>query len=443
MKVYLKIGLTVILMAMFLLLSGFRAQTIIHDDGSETQDVLKVSDTAEGQKELRTDADEFQKRNYTIMDYNNSNGTGFRAMKTITKDGASKSSVDKIVHKTHDGLICSTYYIDFSYDEDSIQKLRLGTAMPENDVDLEYIVSFPAGTKVVSNSTKADDQGSTYMWRLRDSKPSTITLQATVWHKLFIYIALFIVVIVLLIVVFMEHRRKSAISWKRAAHMRKIEMLLLCVPAIILGYMGYEYYVGTHITASALEQVEEQRQEELLESREEDRRLHDVNAQKQRIGQAAADKIRTETSRISGELRAVNRKYMSGEISQGSARSEARKLVTQAQELMKNSADLSQADREVLQQLIDNLVSEADSVGSTPAAGSTEKRQANASEEQRKEDADAREKNRNNTRNDDRASADAARDDEADTEVTESAKSGRSDESATMDAEKETRKSAK
>ena len=126
MKSYLKVGLTVVLMAALLLLSGFRAQTIIHDDGSETQDVLKVSDTAQGQKKLRADADDFQKRNYTIMDYSNNNGEGFRAMKTITKDGANKSSVDRIVHKTHDGLICSTYYIDYSYTCDSIQALRLG-----------------------------------------------------------------------------------------------------------------------------------------------------------------------------------------------------------------------------------------------------------------------------------------------------------------------------
>lgn len=82
-----KIAMTVMLLAAFFLLSGFRAQTIIHDDGSETQDVLKVSDSAQGQKSLKDDADEFQKRNYTIMDYNNDNGEGFRAMKTITKDG--------------------------------------------------------------------------------------------------------------------------------------------------------------------------------------------------------------------------------------------------------------------------------------------------------------------------------------------------------------------
>ena len=144
MKSYLKVGLTVVLMAALLLLSGFRAQTIIHDDGSETQDVLKVSDTAQGQKKLRADADDFQKRNYTIMDYSNNNGEGFRAMKTITKDGAKKSSVDRIVHKTHDGLICSTYYIDYSYTSDSIQALRLGMPIEENGADLEYIVSFPS-----------------------------------------------------------------------------------------------------------------------------------------------------------------------------------------------------------------------------------------------------------------------------------------------------------
>lgn len=420
------------LMAAFLLLSGFRAQTIIHDDGSETQDVLKVSDTAEGQKSLRTDADDFQKRNYTIMDYNNSNGSGFRAMKTITKDGANKSSVDRIVHKTHDGLICSTYYIDFKYDSDSLQKLRLGQAMPENGADLEYIVSFPSGTKVTSNSTKADDQGSTYMWSLSNDNPSEIKLQATVWHKLFIYIALSLIVIVLLIVVFMEKRRKNVISWKRAAHMRKIEMLLLCIPIIILGYMGYEYYVGTHVTAASLEKVEEQQQEELIESREEDKRLQDATAQKQRLGQMAADKIRTETSQISSQLRELNRSYMSGEISQGTARSEARRLASEAQGLMNNEKDLSQADRDVLQQLVDRLIEEADSIGTSPTISRGTSDHSTSAEQQRA-DAIAAEETRSEAK-----AGQTSRDTEADvsSDTTSADTSDRGEKAAKDDAPK-------
>ena len=260
MKSYVKLGATLLLALSFVLLTGFRAQTIIHDDGSETQDVLKVSETAEGQKALRSDADEFQKRNYTIMDYNNSNGEGFRAMKTVTKEGANKSSVDRIIHKTHDGLICSTYYIDYTFDENSLEHLRLGMAMEENGADLEYIVSFPSGTEVEGNSTTADEQGSTYMWSLNASEPFQIQLQATVWHKLFIYIALFLIVVIVGVVLIIEHRRRNVISWKQAAHLRRIEMMLLCLPIAILAYMGYEYYVGTHVTAASLERVSEQQQ---------------------------------------------------------------------------------------------------------------------------------------------------------------------------------------
>ncbi len=427
MRIYVKVVLTVVLMAAFMLLSGFRAQTIIHDDGSETQDVLKVSDTAEGQKALRTDADDFQKRNYTIMDYNNNNGTGFRAMKTITKDGASKSSVDRIVHKTHDGLICSTYYIDFKYDADSLQNLRLGMAMPENGADLEYIISFPAGTNVQSNSTKADDQGSTYMWSLSNSNPTEIKLQATVWHKLFIYIALFLIVALLLIVVFMEHRRKNVISWKRAAHMRKIEMTLLCIPILILGYMGYEYYVGTHVTDAALEQVQEQQQEELLESREEDKRLQDASSQKKRLGEMAASKIRNETSQISNELRTLNRSYLDGEISQGTARSEARRLASQAQQLMNSGNDLSQADRDVLQQLVDRLIEEADSIGSGPTISRGTSDQS-ASAEQQKADQMAADEVKAEEREAEREAQQAEREAEAATD--NSAEAASSDSSA-------------
>lgn len=376
MKAYAKIAkiaMTVMLLAAFFLLSGFRAQTIIHDDGSETQDVLKVSDSAQGQKSLKDDADEFQKRNYTIMDYNNDNGEGFRAMKTITKDGASKSSVDHIVHKTHDGLICSTYYIDYNFDGDSIHSLRLGAPMPENGVDLEYIVSFPSGTRVVSNSDKADDQGSTYLWNLSNSNPTEIKLQATVWHKLFIYIALFLVVLVLIIVLIMEHRRKNVISWKRAAHMRKVEMMLLCIPLIILGYMGYEYYVGTHVTAASLDKVAEQQQEELLENREEDKRLQDADARKQRSGEMVAARIRSKANDISNELRSLKVQYRNGSISRSSARSQAQSLAQQAKDMLNESTNLSQADREVLEQLIDNVVAEADSIGaSAPSRSSSQ-----------------------------------------------------------------------
>lgn len=380
-----KIAMTVMLLAAFFLLSGFRAQTIIHDDGSETQDVLKVSDSAKGQKDLKADADEFQKRNYTIMDYNNDNGEGFRAMKTITKDGANKSSVDHIVHKTHDGLICSTYYIDYNFDENSIQTLRLGAPMPENGVDLEYIVSFPSGTRVVSNSDKADDQGSTYLWNLSNSNPTEIKLQATVWHKLFIYIALFLVVLVLIIVLIMEHRRKNVISWKRAAHMRKLEMMLLCIPIIILGYMGYEYYVGTHVTAASLDKVAEQQQEELLENREEDKRLQDADARKQRSGEMAAARIRSKANDISNELRNLKVQYRNGSISRSSARSQAQSLAQQAKDMLSESTNLSQADHDVLEQLIDNVVAEADSIGaSAPSRSSSQetRRSESASESQ-------------------------------------------------------------
>ena len=245
--------------------------------------------------------------------------------------------------------------------------------MPENGVDLEYIVSFPSGTRVVSNSDKADDQGSTYLWNLSNSNPTEIKLQATVWHKLFIYIALFLVVLVLIIVLIMEHRRKNVISWKRAAHMRKVEMMLLCIPLIILGYMGYEYYVGTHVTAASLDKVAEQQQEELLENREEDKRLQDADARKQRSGEMVAARIRSKANDISNELRSLKVQYRNGSISRSSARSQAQSLAQQAKDMLNESTNLSQADREVLEQLIDNVVAEADSIGaSAPSRSSSQ-----------------------------------------------------------------------
>lgn len=378
MKSFIKIGATLVLAVSFLMLSGFRAQTIIHDDGSETQDVLKVSQSVDEQKKLRADADEFQKRNFTIMDYSNSNGEGFRAMRTITKEGANKSSVDRIVHKTHDGLFCSTYYIDYDYTANSVNDLRLGMSIEENGADLEYIISFPSGADVKSNATKSDDQGSTYMWSLSNDKPQKISLQATVWHKLMIYGALLVIVAILFAVIIMEFRRRNMISWKRAAHMRRMEMLILIVPLLILGYMGYEYYTGTHITAEALAKVSQQKQEELLENREEDKKLQDD--EKKNAADLAMSKVRTKTLELSSQLRDLNRKYQSGGISGSSLRSEAASLASQVQDILDTTNGLSQADRDELTRLIN----EAESLA---ASDSVDRSSSSVSEEQRRADA--------------------------------------------------------
>lgn len=378
MKSFIKIGATLVLAVSFLMLSGFRAQTIIHDDGSETQDVLKVSQSLDEQKKLRADADEFQKRNFTIMDYSNSNGEGFRAMRTITKEGANKSSVDRIVHKTHDGLFCSTYYIDYDYTANSVSDLRLGMSSEENGADLEYIISFPSGADVKSNATKSDEQGSTYMWSLSNDKPQKISLQATVWHKLMIYGALLVIVAILFAVIIMEFRRRNMISWKRAAHMRRMEMLILIVPLLILGYMGYEYYTGTHITAEALAKVSQQKQEELLENREEDKKLQED--EKKNAADLAMSKVRTKTLEFSSQLRDLNRKYQSGGISGSSLRSEAASLASQVQDILDTTNGLSQADRDELTRLIN----EAESLA---ASDSVDRSSSSVSEEQRRADA--------------------------------------------------------
>lgn len=378
MKSFIKIGATLVLAVSFLMLSGFRAQTIIHDDGSETQDVLKVFQSLDEQKKLRADADEFQKRNFTIMDYSNSNGEGFRAMCTITKEGANKSSVDRIVHKTHDGLFCSTYYIDYDYTANSVSDLRLGMSIEENGADLEYIISFPSGADVKSNATKSDEQGSTYMWSLSNDKPQKISLQATVWHKLMIYGALLVIVAILFAVIIMEFRRRNMISWKRAAHMRRMEMLILIVPLLILGYMGYEYYTGTHITAEALAKVSQQKQEELLENREEDKKLQED--EKKNAADLAMSKVRTKTLEFSSQLRDLNRKYQSGGISGSSLRSEAASLASQVQDILDTTNGLSQADRDELTRLIN----EAESLA---ASDSVDRSSSSVSEEQRRADA--------------------------------------------------------
>ncbi|WP_288844309.1 hypothetical protein [uncultured Megasphaera sp.] len=351
MNQFRQVGLTIMLMVSFILLSGFRAQTIIHDDGSETQDILKVSSTMQGQSLLKADAEEFQKRNYVIMDYSNNNGSGFRALKTITNEGANKSSVDRIIHKTYDGILCTTYYIKYAYTPKSIEELRWGKLMPENGVDLEYIVSFPAGTNVTSNSTNTDIPGSTYMWRLRNEKPVNIELQATVWHKLFIYLFLAIIVLMVFIVIVLERRRKRVMSWMQAAHLRKIELLLLCIPIFILGYMCYEYYVGTHITERSLVHVAEQQQQEEWERHEEDQQVKDdVSVDKNLQDEQNAD-IKEQIMEISRQLRQLNDAYANDAVSLEEAQGKAQNLRAQVTDLIDKRVDLTQANQEELHQI--------------------------------------------------------------------------------------------
>lgn len=351
MNQFRQVGLTIMLMVSFILLSGFRAQTIIHDDGSETQDILKVSSTMQGQSLLKADAEEFQKRNYVIMDYSNNNGSGFRALKTITNEGANKSSVDRIIHKTYDGILCTTYYIKYAYTPKSIEELRWGKLMPENGVDLEYIVSFPAGTNVTSNSTNTDIPGSTYMWRLRNEKPVNIELQATVWHKLFIYLFLAIIVLMVFIVIVLERRRKRVMSWMQAAHLRKIELLLLCIPIFILGYMCYEYYVGTHITERSLVHVAEQQQQEEWERHEEDQQVQDdVSVDKNLQDEQNAD-IKEQIMEISRQLRQLNDAYANDAVSLEEAQGKAQNLRAQVADLIDKRVDLTQANQEELHQI--------------------------------------------------------------------------------------------
>ena len=251
-------------------------------------------------------------------------------------------------------------------------------SIEENGADLEYIISFPSGADVKSNATKSDEQGSTYMWSLSNDKPQKISLQATVWHKLMIYGALLVIVAILFAVIIMEFRRRNMISWKRAAHMRRMEMLILIVPLLILGYMGYEYYTGTHITAEALAKVSQQKQEELLENREEDKKLQED--EKKNAADLAMSKVRTKTLEFSSQLRDLNRKYQSGGISGSSLRSEAASLASQVQDILDTTNGLSQADRDELTRLIN----EAESLA---ASDSVDRSSSSVSEEQRRADA--------------------------------------------------------
>lgn len=365
MKRSWQIAVSFVLILAFLLLSGFRAQTIIHDDGSETQDILKVSDSDSGQKALRDDADDFQKRDYMIMDYSNSNGEGFRAMKTITTENANRSSIDKIVHRTHDGLICTMYYIDYLYTDSSMSRLQLGRPTAEDGSDLEYSVSFPSGAQVKSNSTTSDQQSSTYTWKLSNTQNARLQLQATVWHKLTIYGLLFFIILFVCIVLVMEHRRRNMISWKQASRMRTVEIFLLLVPVFILGYMAYDYYAGTHITSSTLQSVAQQQEEEKRLQQEEERKAKEEESQRQREKEITMSKVRSKSLELSASLRELNRRYEAGKLSRAEARNEAVSLADQARALLQdNQGKISEADSGALEELVQRIVDEANTIAS-------------------------------------------------------------------------------
>ena len=189
------------------------------------------------------------------------------------------------------------------------------------------------------------------MWRLRNEQPVNIELQATVWHKLFIYLFLAIIVLMVFIVIVLERRRKRVMSWMQAAHLRKIELLLLCIPIFILGYMCYEYYVGTHITERSLVHVAEQQQQEEWERHEEDQQVKDdVSVDKNLQDEQNAD-IKEQIMEISRQLRQLNDAYANDAVSLEEAQGKAQNLRAQVADLIDKRVDLTQANQEELHQI--------------------------------------------------------------------------------------------
>lgn len=209
------------------------------------------------------------------------------------------------------------------------------------------------------------------MWRLRNDVPSVIRLQATVWHKLFIYIALLLIILWVLIVFFMEHKRRNVISWKQAAHLRRLEGLFLLIPLCIVAYMGYEYYVGTHITAGSLAKVSQQQQEELVERREEDKKVQEADTRPEiATDDADTTDMKTEIADIAGALRRLNQSYQNGELTGDEARRQARDLIQQMESLKQGSTGLSQANQEIIRQVLGRLLREANRIGQGDASRS-------------------------------------------------------------------------
>ena len=98
--------------------------------------------------------------------------------------------------------------------------------------------------------------------------------------------------------------------------------------------------------------------------------------------------------------------------------SQAQSLAQQAKNMLSESTNLSQADRDVLEQLIDNVVAEADSIGaSAPSRSSSQetRRSESASESQSTTRSRSDDKSTNTTKSSDSSKSRQSSDNNRDT----------------------------
>ena len=145
--------------------------------------------------------------------------------------------------------------------------------------------------------------------------------------------------------------------------------------------------------------ISEQQQEEQRLRDEEDRKAKETAARKQLESDAAVARIRRKAEDITESLHALQQKYENGKLSVSQVKSEAAAIAGQARELLGSETALSDADTEVVKQVISTITNEAESLSSRAEAKEKE-----AVEKQRKKKSDtkksgdAKETERNNTK---------------------------------------------
>ena len=140
--------------------------------------------------------------------------------------------------------------------------------------------------------------------------------------------------------------------------------------------MAYEYYEGTHITPGTLTKISEQQQEEQRERDDEEKRAKDLEEKKQKDSNEAVARIRAKATDLTDALKTLARDYAVGKISGSEAKSQAASVASRAKDLVGNESALTEADKEVVSQLVDTIVSEANALAAKAEAAEAKAKKA-------------------------------------------------------------------
>lgn len=359
-------------MMLVLMLSGFTMETTIHEDGSQTHDIIKESSKSSVKKQLDSEEKMLQERGYIVTNYSDKDTEGIQAIHTINNETAQKMSVDKIVHRIYSGFFEDVYYSDYVYKgNDSFKQLLVGDKLSDNDVDIDYSITFPVGSKVSSNSKDINEKSDTYRWKLTSDQPTPVLFFAMAWHRQTIIFTLFAMGLMLFAAFFISRRRRNMYNRKAATRLKFIQLLCVFLPVALLGFMGYEYYASTHMSQNIIKAAQKQ-QDAMEASMVEKQKATDA---KQEAAIKTLSTISGIEEKLNSELRTLENRYQNGKYDKNEVQTGVNRISSQAGEVIDQIdalTDAPSAERSALRDTLSRIRDKATAIGRALESAKTE-----------------------------------------------------------------------